>query len=612
MRLVPVLLLFIFLPGCQEEPEPQQPPPPPAKVSYSVEVRPWLIKNCLDCHDDLPLYNPRDWNLLHQHEDDTKLEPPGFVNLWVEQGSIVDPHWAGLPLREVEAASLDDLITSPGQLLTTKRVKAPPLFTASVADLLAGDLMEDEARTISTGYLRKGEDTPEWRIEKVAREFLGVRIECARCHDHPTEHWSKARHDEFKALFTTPFDHIPNALPPLFIKQNQKDEARIAELKSSIAEARTPAPIETKEFDLWKEFAGKAPQLPGLLAAYSFDDRQLTNLALSSPVIADGSQLVAEAGTHGLGVYFDGANKLTLSEVPISSELDPFTISAWIQAEEKALSDTTILSIGTRKRGFEIRIIEGKLQARWVKVWPQFAIAATSEEPLISPSRWAHLAVSYDGSRQADGLRIFVNGHAIAATQTGDGLFQRVLDGNEAWSFSGKGITLDEFQIYGSSLTQLGVRQLFDGTSLTNATQAELGKFFQRHYAGEVSPRKAKLRKQSEELLEIENQLPVYLVMSGAPGGRLEFARRLNPDLLARSLANEVWRQYFGSPLAHSLGFSDLPPENEDLLEWLASYLKNSNFDLIKLGEVITSSETWQREWTPLQHQTAECPRTSE
>lgn len=612
MRLVSVLLLFIFLPGCQEEPEPQQPPPPPAKVSYSVEVRPWLIRNCLDCHGDLPLHNPRDWNLLHQHEDDKNLETPGFMKLWVEQGSIVDPHWAGLPLREVEATSLDDLITSPGQLLTTKRVKVSPLFTASVADLLAGDLMEDKARTISTGYLRKGGDTPEWRIEKVAREFLGVRIECARCHDHPTEHWSKARHDEFKALFTTPFDHIPNALPPLFIKQNQKDEARIAELKSSIAEARTPAPIEAKEFDLWKEFAGKTPQLPGLLAAYSFDDRQLTNLALSSPVIADGSQLVAEAGTHGLGVYFDGANKLTLSEVPISSELDPFTISAWIQAEEKTLSDTTILSIGTRKRGFEIRIIEGKLQARWVKVWPQFAIAATSEEPLISPGRWVHLAVSYDGSRQADGLQIFVNGHAIAATQSGDGLFQQVLDGNEAWSFSGKGITLDELQIYGRSLTQLGVRQLFDGTSLTNATQAELGNFFQRHYADEVAARKAQLRKQNEELLEIENQLPVYLVMSGAPGGRLEFARRLNPDLLARSLANEVWRQYFGSPLAHSLGFSDLPPQNEDLLEWLASYLKNSNFDLIKLGEVITSSETWQREWTPLQHQTADCPRTSE
>lgn len=620
VRIISAFILIILLTGCQDEPESKPPAPPPARISYSLEVRPWFIKNCLACHGNLPLHAPGDWDPLHDHRDDTRFETPEFVKLWVKQGSIIDPHWAGLPLRTIKARSLDDLIKSPGRLLPAKRKKVPPMFTAPVADLLAGDLMEDRRRTISTGYLRKGDDTPEWRIEKVAREFMGVRVGCAGCHDHPAEQWSTARYQAFKELFTTPYDHLPKALPPLYIERSEKDAQRIAELQSAIAEARNPIPVPAKEFDLWKESAGNTPQLPGLLAAYSFDDRQLTNLAPIDRISANGNQLISEAGAHGLGIYFDGKNKLTLNDVPIASELDPFTISAWIQAKEQALADTPILTIGKRDRGFELRLLEGRLQARWVKVWPQFAIAVTSKAPVLTPGRWAHLAVTYDGSRQARGLKLYLNGHAIDTTQPGSSLFQQVLTSDAVWNFAGAGITLDELQIYGTPLTQIGIRQLFDGTSLGNATPEELRIFFQRHFANEITARNAQLRKLNEALLEIENRLPVYLVMSGTPKSeslrdsslpkdRLEFARGLNRDLLARSLANEVWRQHFGSPLAHGLGFSDLPPLNPEVLEWLASQLKSSNFDLVKLGEVITASKTWLGEWPQLEHQPVACPR---
>jgi hypothetical protein len=48
---------------------------------------------------------------------------------------------------------------------------------------------------------------------------------------------------------------------------------------------------------------------------------------------------------------------------------------------------------------------------------------------------------------------------------------------------------------------------------------------------------------------------------------------------------------------------------NPELLEWLASQLKSSNFDLVKLGEVITASKTWLGEWPQLEHQPEACPR---
>jgi hypothetical protein len=39
--------------------------------------------------------------------------------------------------------------------------------------------------------------TPERLAARVARAFLGVRIDCAQCHDHPFQHWKQ---DDFRGL----------------------------------------------------------------------------------------------------------------------------------------------------------------------------------------------------------------------------------------------------------------------------------------------------------------------------------------------------------------------------------------------------------------------------
>ena len=42
-----------------------------------------------------------------------------------------------------------------------------------------------------------GKPTPERLAARVARAFLGVRIDCAQCHDHPFQHWKQ---DDFRGL----------------------------------------------------------------------------------------------------------------------------------------------------------------------------------------------------------------------------------------------------------------------------------------------------------------------------------------------------------------------------------------------------------------------------
>ena len=42
---------------------------------------------------------------------------------------------------------------------------------------------------------------PELRAEAVAQVFMGTRLQCARCHDHPFERWSQDDYHDFAALF---------------------------------------------------------------------------------------------------------------------------------------------------------------------------------------------------------------------------------------------------------------------------------------------------------------------------------------------------------------------------------------------------------------------------
>ena len=43
---------------------------------------------------------------------------------------------------------------------------------------------------------------PEERAISFAYAFLGVRIQCAQCHKHPFDTWSKQDFEDFKGFFT--------------------------------------------------------------------------------------------------------------------------------------------------------------------------------------------------------------------------------------------------------------------------------------------------------------------------------------------------------------------------------------------------------------------------
>jgi hypothetical protein len=62
-----------------------------------------------------------------------------------------------------------------------------------------------------------------------------------------------------------------------------------------------------------------------------------------------------------------------------------------------------------RGEGYDLRVERGKVQVNLVKRFLDDALRVETERSL-APDQWHHLAVTYDGSRVASGVRIYVDG----------------------------------------------------------------------------------------------------------------------------------------------------------------------------------------------------------
>lgn len=630
MRSLIPIVIAIALASCEKsEDAPTSLEAGPESISYSREIRPLLIDNCVQCHADLPLHAPLSWDLLHSH---STHQTPGRLQEWVNSGSPIDGHWAFAPITSSKAKSLNDFVLPDSVPLDQARQAPPPSFNASIEQLIAGDLLEDNASALFTGYFRKGEDTPAFRLSKAARGFLGLRFDCAQCHDHPSEPISTGDYQTLLSLFTTPFDHQRLATglrPPIHVSIDEKTRSHLDELLHELDTLRKPPFPDPAAYQSWLGNQGDLPQIPGLVAAYSFDQNRLTNLAPNSPVKEHGENLTTEPGVHGMGLRLNSSSRFDLTGTGITDETVPFSISLWVQPGPTPPVDASLVTIGPPDRGFQLRVSDGKIQARWTRAWPQIAIGATSKIPLLAPSRWGHIVVTSDGSRSAKGIEIYFNGHAIDSLPFGDRLIKPILTSPQPVSFHGNTSLLDEIQLFDHALTPIAATHLFDGRSLTGAFNSKEGltEFYARLQSRNDTPRRTLIAQITHRVRQLEAGLPEYLVMRHQPfelptsspeslpflraNNRLEFARNLNQNLLARVMANEVWRSHFGTPLTHDFGYSGALPDHPELLEWLAAKLTELEFKPNQLAGLIQRSELWRRSWPHHPDQRAQCPRTS-
>ena len=121
---------------------------------------------------------------------DALLERPEYVDYWTMR-------WADL-LR------VDQLTITPQGAVGMTRWIHKQVAANRPYDEFAREILTVQGSTVSESpaALYKAFDTPELISRSISQLFLGVRIECAQCHHHPSEKWSQDDYFAFAGLFT--------------------------------------------------------------------------------------------------------------------------------------------------------------------------------------------------------------------------------------------------------------------------------------------------------------------------------------------------------------------------------------------------------------------------
>jgi hypothetical protein len=510
------------------------------------------------------------------------------------------------------------------------------------------------------------------RVNTFGTAFLGLTTECARCHDHK---YDPITQRDFYSLFAF-FQNIDESgqtsyftdsmpVPTLLLSTDEQDK-KLAELRQSIAALEEELKMlrsETRRvFDAWLQapnrttnpFAGliSSPSttkpgqvldspppkdVPGLIAHYSFDEivsNKVANLVSTNFAKAhEGPKLID--GRFGSAVELSGENGFTFGKVGHFNRADPFTFSLWLQTPSHAPRSVVLhhskAPIDAGSRGYELLLENGRVAFGLHHMWPGNSLKVASKTRLAT-NQWTHLAVTYDGSSRARGLRVFINGLADELDVIRDGLWKDITYGGDepelalGYRFRDngfKGGRVDELKIFNRVLTAIEVADAATKVSLTNllatATdqltqdqRAQLFDFFFNTTCPPVQRTMKDLQKARDEQRKLINPIPEIMAMQelpqpkpaqvlkrgayDAPGenvpaktpswllpfpanqptNRLGLAKwLLQPEhpLMARVTVNRFWQMMFGRGLVETsdnFGSQGAQPVNQELLDWLA------------------------------------------
>lgn len=531
---------------------------------------------------------------------------------------------------------------------------------------LAGDLIENatDDTILATTFNRLhgqnsegGSIEEEFRAEYIADRtqtfgaaMLGLTMECCKCHDHKYDPLSQK---DFYALSAF-FDKIDEAgLKSFFTKSTPTptlrlidDEQRrlLQEKQSAVGQARQELDdIINAERGKWLTRVGswstEAIELPKASKTVSFDN----NVAKPNRTVS---------GINGQAVGLTGDDEIKVAEGFAFDRADSFSFSLWVRPskhhERAVVFHRSRAWLDSGSRGYELVIEDGKLSAAMVHFWPGNAIRVRMKQPL-AVNTWSHVAITYDGSSQAAGLRLFVDGRLADIEIIRDGLAKTSVSKNVkevaiGARFRDRGFSqgaVDQFQIYERQLSAAEVAAIFEAASHGNASAALSTEQHFEHYLLTESSRYRQAKKQlqslRQELFDLENSfreimvmrdyasarpshirirgaydqlgdpvepavpevLPALAVEQGA--NRLALANWLaepeNP-LSSRVAVNRFWQMIFGAGLVRTpedFGAQGEPPTHPELLDFLATEFVSSGWNLKALIKRMVMSETYRQ-----------------
>jgi hypothetical protein len=325
-----------------------------------------------------------------------------------------------------------------------------------VTEQLAGDLLPNPTldQRIATGLGRNhvinsegGIIEEEYRVEYVAdrvrtlgMSWLGLTIECARCHDHKFDPISQRDYYRFYSFFNNIPERgedgrVTNAIP-LMPAPTREQQRRMQELEAAIA--KLTSTVERRERS-WTWRPPNAEQVLRLADRTNIPSGAVLQVQCESVAefdMAQSSALVLVDGSPDGRACQPGGARIQTSGVPVSKR-DPLTFSFWLRPEITDI-DVALLSAAdysastasvTYGKGIELRLVRGELEFRFGDRFPAYSIRVRSEGAAIKSDQWRHLTVLYEGAAgretgraDASWVRIFADGRELPTTILNEGV----------------------------------------------------------------------------------------------------------------------------------------------------------------------------------------------
>ncbi|MCU0707799.1 MAG: DUF1553 domain-containing protein [Pirellula sp.] len=368
---------------------------------------------------------------------------------------------------------------------------------------IAGDLLPNatQEQRLATTFNRLHRQTNEGgSIEEEFRQvyvadrtvtagtaFLGLTLECARCHDHKYDPILQRDFYSLAAYFADIdehglYSHFTQGTPTPALslyegdqeQQHQQLRHRITELEARLEQ------VVNQKHETW----------------LSKKDLESRNAALNSadaPTATWSFPLEgSEQGVFGMATRFNGDDAvsfpLMLTEGGDASKqrqiqlgrADPFSFSLWVKpaahADRVIVVHQSQAAEDSAFRGLQLVLQQGKPQFSLIHFWPGDAlrVEAINAIPLDA---WTQIGITYDGSSRASGVRLFVNGQPIDTVVERDQLTRDFRHRSE-WGDSSAGSLpiaigarfrdigfrdgcVDELQIFDQELDAVEMAKLF-------------------------------------------------------------------------------------------------------------------------------------------------------
>ncbi len=580
-----------------------------------------------------------DWLDLARYADSHGFHADGSRRMWPWRDWVIDAFRENMPYDQFVTEQLaGDLIpnASKDQVIATAFNRNHPM-TAE------GGALDEEFRQ---EYVAN-------RTNTIGTAFMGLTLECARCHDHKFDPISQKEYYQMTAFFNSVKElgmtGDDGDYGPTVMLSDKKTEELIDYLDEQLKE------VETKRTQLSQSIQETQELKP--VIAHSFERIVTTDSSKfvdRRPKTTTVGQIDLVDGISGKAPLFDRQDdRVLLNQFGQFEAHEPFSVSMWAQMVKDSKKTKVLIGNAGEKnslwRGWDLYLDSGNHVAfRLISTLPHNYLHVLTKET-IDVGDWAHILLSYDGSMKRQGVTISINGHEQELHVVYDNLYKTIIPTTTSRERNNRGLmigrsyraftgddgilqgSVDELAIFDRAIPASNAMRLKKQSEFGEPQSAlipvsrDLDQLEQEAF--DLRKERLAVMDTVEELMVMQDmpeRRPTFIltrgeydkptaeVSAGAVSKVLPFdstyaSNRLglskwlfdesNP-LTARVAVNRYWQMIFGRGIvatANDFGSQGALPSHPKLLDWLAVEFQESGWDLQYLIKLMVTSATYRQ-----------------